>query len=642
MTLKILNKEKFKDVNLIKEKEIISICKSDNILDIYRILETDNNFILEQEIYETNMHEYIIDNGPLNIYKLFFKKIAIELAKGFKILYDNKIMHRKIKSSSIFLKENNGKYEIKLGNFDEAIFFNENKSEPLDSFYYTAPEIINGDKYDEKCDLWSFGITLYDLYFGDLPYGYKPSKMQIIKALSSEDNFKYEKSNIPLLDAIFEGLLKINPDDRMSHKELFDIILTKDFIDKNIIYQKQNIKKLIIKSISLKKTTSKEFTIKKKNNNILYYDENKKYPKFVLKNCNAFEPETPGAFIFLPNEEIFNLIKEEIKKENKNNVIKFNLIIKGSDFKKINDIISEDVEFKNCIENKCIYCYYIEQYDHYKELYQDIIKDNIYSEREDIIDFIHKTSNEKINPFKIKELITYKKFSYKYHLKYLELLKYYNDLDDSKFKKYIKKLGNFLNKKEQKELKMDKTELLNEFKNISNDNFLSIFINKIYEDLNNFIIEDINIEDCIAYFTASIMTYFINYRNDKEKYYDWEKNVENKIYFGTNLKLSELLQYKRAKGLIQFHNFTIFYEDKKLAEKKANRKQSKQYYRDNLLFSVIFILKKKEINSLDSEGINIEDLCSNKEKAILFLPFSDFKLEHIDIDFSNYTADIFI
>ena len=183
---------------------------------------------------------------------------------------------------------------------------------------------------------------------------------------------------------------------------------------------------------------------------------------------------------------------------------------------------------------------------------------------------------------------------------------------------------------------MNRYELLNGFKTTKDNKCLSIFINNIYEDLNNFITEDIIIEECIKYFTARIMTYFINYRNEKDKYYNWEKN---EIYLGTHLKLSELLQYKRAKGRIQFSNFTIFYEKKELAEKFANRKQSKDYYKDNLMFSVIFILKKKEINN---DGINIEEFCSQKEKAILFLPFTYFKLDHIELDLSNYTADIYI
>ena len=240
VSLKIINKEKYKNYNLLKEaliKEIniVNVCKSENILNIFRLLETDKNFILEQEGYDINLHEYIMNNGPSYYNKEFFKKIAIELAKVLKIFNDKniKIMHRKIKSSTVFLKEKNGKYSVKLGDFSQAIFIKDNISEPLDSFYYTAPEIINGEKYNEKCDLWSFGITLYDLYFGELPYGYKPSKNKIIKAISSQENFIYKRANIPSLDYLFEGLFKINPEKRLNHEQLFQIIFNINFMNKN-------------------------------------------------------------------------------------------------------------------------------------------------------------------------------------------------------------------------------------------------------------------------------------------------------------------------------------------------------------------------------------------------------------------------
>ena len=328
--------------------------------------------------------------------------------------------------------------------------------------------------------------------------------------------------------------------------------------------------------------------------------------------------------------ESFNLIKEEIKREGvKNSKIKFNLIASGNDLENNINIISNDNEISNFIENKCIYCSDLLKYEDYKIKYQYLINDNIYNKKEDIIDFIHRTSNENINPFKINELITYTQYVKKYHLKHKEMLKYFDDLDEIKYNKYYEELEKFIN---NKKLKIEKDIFLNGFKYILNDNFLSIFINNIYEDLNKFIIENINIEECISYFTARIITNFQKYRHEKNKFYNWEKE----IYFGTNLKLSELLQIK---GRISFQKFVIFYEKKEIAEQLANREQSKQYYKDNLKFSVIFIIKKKEINC---DGINIEDLYINKEKAILFLPFTFFQLEDIKFDFTNYTADVYI
>ena len=626
VTLKIINKEKFKDVNLLKEKlnkerEIMNACNSDNILDIFRILETDKNFILEQEFYETNMHEYINDNGPLDINKVFFKRIVIELAKALKILYEKKIMHRKIKSSSIFLKENKGKYEIKLGNFDQAIYIDDNKSEPLDSFYYTAPEIINGDKYDEKSDLWSFGITLYDLYFGDLPYGYKPSKMKIIKALSSKENFKYEKSNIPLLDKLFEGLLQLNPEDRKPFEKIYEIIYDKGFMNKNV-----KIKRSILSSSLGGSQVNKN----KNYYNILYYNENphKKYKNIILNDCKSFKKETPGGFIFCTDIESFKLIKEEIKRENKkNNKIIFNLITTGSTFEKINNIIENDKEFANCIENKCIFCIYLEKYKHFIENNPNL---NIYTKNCDIKDFIKRNCSNKIIPYKIHELITDQKDNPKYEAIY----NFIGKLDEENFKKNFEMFEKFIKKKDQKELKMDKTKFLNVFKNIGDNNFLNIFINNICNDFNNIIIEEENFEECFAYFTGKIIHYLTEYANTNIKYY----NGGNKVYMGKNLKLSELLQYKWHKGNIVIPYFSIFYEEKEIAEKLANRKKSKEQFEDNKEFSVIFILRKDEARC----GMDIKDLYSNKEKAILFVPFRLFELKKIEFDFNNFTADIFI
>ena len=61
--------------------------------------------------------------------------------------------------------------KVKLGNFGSSIYIKDNSSEPIGSVFYSAPEILKNLQYDEKCDLWSLGITLYEILFGFLPYG---------------------------------------------------------------------------------------------------------------------------------------------------------------------------------------------------------------------------------------------------------------------------------------------------------------------------------------------------------------------------------------------------------------------------------------------------------------------------------------
>ena len=240
VTLKIIDKEKFKNYNKYREREIVNLCKSANILEIYDCFETEKNFIVEQESYEYNLFEYIKENGPAQDYLPFFKGVFLEVAKALKLIHEKGVMHRCIRTNHIFLVNSDNedyddlKNSVKLGGFNFAIYIRDNKSEPLDTIFYTAPEIINGEQYNENCDLWSFGITLYQLYFGKFPYGFKPSKYMVIKLISDEEDFKYEKTDLPALDDIFNGLLQINPKKRLTLEQFFDLVFNYDFMDKQV------------------------------------------------------------------------------------------------------------------------------------------------------------------------------------------------------------------------------------------------------------------------------------------------------------------------------------------------------------------------------------------------------------------------
>ena len=175
-----------------------------------------------------------MNNGPCDYNKEFFKEVFIGVTKALKTLHKNGVIHRNIRTSHIFLVPNEkskDEYLIKLGEFGTAILAKDNTSEPLNSIFYTAPEIINGEEYNEKCDLWSFGITLYELYFGELPFGSKPIRGSVIKAISDEENFQIKKTNIPSLDLLFQGLLKIDPKQRLNHEQLFDLIFNNNFME---------------------------------------------------------------------------------------------------------------------------------------------------------------------------------------------------------------------------------------------------------------------------------------------------------------------------------------------------------------------------------------------------------------------------
>ena len=89
------------------EEEITQLCGSQNTVNFHRKLENDNSIIFELEYCETDLREYLNDNGRLGRNKKLFKEIVIGIAKALKTLQKNGVMHRDIKPDNIFIKDTN-------------------------------------------------------------------------------------------------------------------------------------------------------------------------------------------------------------------------------------------------------------------------------------------------------------------------------------------------------------------------------------------------------------------------------------------------------------------------------------------------------------------------------------------------------
>ena len=110
---------------------------------------------------------------PINLINKIFKQLNIT----FKELLKNHIVHRNIKPDNILIKYVN-EYKI---NFDSVLVDYElseqyNEDSKIESIagtpIYMAPELLKFERYHNNCDLYSIGVTLYELYWGghDLNY----------------------------------------------------------------------------------------------------------------------------------------------------------------------------------------------------------------------------------------------------------------------------------------------------------------------------------------------------------------------------------------------------------------------------------------------------------------------------------------
>ncbi|XP_068641701.1 serine/threonine-protein kinase 52-like [Aristolochia californica] len=116
------------------------------------------------------LKSYLIKNRRR---KLAFKvvvQLALDLARGLSYLHSKKIVHRDVKTENMLLDKTR---TVKIADFGVARVEAQNPNDmtgETGTLGYMAPEVLNGSPYNRKCDVYSFGICLWEIYCCDMPY----------------------------------------------------------------------------------------------------------------------------------------------------------------------------------------------------------------------------------------------------------------------------------------------------------------------------------------------------------------------------------------------------------------------------------------------------------------------------------------
>ena len=261
---------------LINEIKNMIICAENNINSVkyYESYETENEFAFVLELCNENLTKFKRDKN-FNEDEIY--EILNQLNNTFKIMKKNNIVHRDLKPDNILIKyEKDQKYTIKLCDYGISKTDNFTKLRThAGTSYYMAPEIMQlteENNYNYKCDLWSLGIIIYELFFKERPYK-GISEYAILEEITKFGKHKIKKTNDELLDDLLNKLLEKDPKKRISWDEYFNHLFFK--LKKNsitIIYKNNNDDNKI-------RIFGKEFVENNKNNCKIIY----KSKEFLLK-----------------------------------------------------------------------------------------------------------------------------------------------------------------------------------------------------------------------------------------------------------------------------------------------------------------------------------------------------------------------
>ena len=219
--------DKFKHC-IFTEIENMKICsqenKNINSINFYEYFYDDKKLAYVMELCDDNLRDILKKKkSGFNVEEIY--DILQQLNNTFKIMVENKIIHRDLKLENILVKytnEEKTKFIIKLADYGVSRKLNtltQSCMTRTGTCYTMAPEILMNKTHNNKCDLWSLGIIIYMLFFKE-----RPNKGDTEAALIN--NFKnidktMKNTGDKLLDDLIKKLLKVDKKKRISWEEYF-------------------------------------------------------------------------------------------------------------------------------------------------------------------------------------------------------------------------------------------------------------------------------------------------------------------------------------------------------------------------------------------------------------------------------------
>ena len=180
-------------------------------------VETIEFFNIVFEYYNTTLEQYLIERNcglSFKEIKLLFNKLNV----AFREIVIKGIIHGDINLSNIKIKYNNYEMIPLLSDYGQKIILNGKLTVVNSGLNFYAPELLLGEAFDNKVDLWSIGVILYSLYYNEYPYN---GNNQVSMFMQIQKN-KLKKSKNNAFNDLINKLLVIDPKSRITWNDYFN------------------------------------------------------------------------------------------------------------------------------------------------------------------------------------------------------------------------------------------------------------------------------------------------------------------------------------------------------------------------------------------------------------------------------------
>ena len=188
VAVKVLKQEFSENANFVSkfriEAQAAAGLMHPNIVNVYDVGEEGGIYYIVMELVEgITLKKYIEKKARLSVKEAI--SIAIQVSMGIEAAHNNHIIHRDIKPQNIIISKE-GKVKVTDFGIAKAATSNTITSNVMGSVHYTSPEQARGGYSDEKSDIYSLGITMFEMLTGRVPFNGETTVAIAIKHIQEE------------------------------------------------------------------------------------------------------------------------------------------------------------------------------------------------------------------------------------------------------------------------------------------------------------------------------------------------------------------------------------------------------------------------------------------------------------------------
>jgi TolB-like protein/Tfp pilus assembly protein PilF/predicted Ser/Thr protein kinase len=198
-----------------REAQAAAALDHPNICTVYEFDEAEEKTFISMAFIEGESLKKKIEQGPFAMDDAI--RIAIQTAEGLQEAHKKGVVHRDIKSANIMVDER-GQAKIMdfgLARMSEGTLLTQ-EGMAMGTIAYMSPEQARGETVDFRTDIWSFGVVLYEMFSGQLPFRGDHEQAVVYSILNEKPKPVTDfREEIPTsLEQVIDKALEKNPEKR--------------------------------------------------------------------------------------------------------------------------------------------------------------------------------------------------------------------------------------------------------------------------------------------------------------------------------------------------------------------------------------------------------------------------------------------